>query len=222
MNRRVHGAGTGSSGSRVHPGIVRSHRACCQGCRAGARPPWFTGVARWPPFTGVRTLIRPNRSACRRADAGEPLLGTCRTPVNSGRRRPVRTSRRGRSGGSTRGSGPPRDAPGPPGEPAGLDRRRAWPAAISTGCSARVTAEASRTASQPSSIASAASRGRADARVQHHRHAGRARRSAGCCAGCGCPGPEPIGEPERHHRGAPHLLEPARQRPGRRWCTAAP
>ena len=107
---------------------------------------------------------------------------------------------------------------GGPGDPPA--RRRPSPRAISAGSSARETALASSTASQPSSIASAASRGGADAGVEDHRHARLRRRSSRCCTGCGCPA---------RCRSASRAASPPRSRrppaggrgSGRRWCRAA-
>ena len=93
----------------------------------------------------------------------------------------------------------------PPSTPARIAR------AIATGSSAREIALAHSTASQPSSIASAASRGGADAGVEHHRHAARARRISARLYGLRMPIPLPIGEPSGITAAQPDVLQAARE-----------
>ena len=88
--------------------------------------------------------------------------------------------------------------------------RIAW--AIRPGCRARVTAEATSTASQPSSMADAGVGGGADTGVQDHGHVGLLD-DEGDVVGVADPEPAADRRPEGHDHGAPDLLEaPGRDR----------
>ena len=114
----------------------------------------------------------------------------------------------------------PRTAGGsarPAGRPARPPPRRAWRAAIRAGSSARVMAEATRTASQPSSMARQASEA-------VPMPASRMTGTPACSTmssmlwGLRMPSPLPIGAPERHDRRAARPARAGGPAPGRRRC----
>ena len=134
--------GSSSSPQRRRASSARSGRGSVLLARSTtARAPWSTAAATIVGQTGPSAWVAVGEHHQARQAVAAVVTAAGR-PCDRRRRL---------------GVPPARDAAGPVGEPPGRGPRRASPTAISSGSRARVTAEASSTASQPSSIASAAS-----------------------------------------------------------------